>query len=167
MNYWYISSKGSNLTYKILIECSIWTLFQYVFPKLCIYSNSVPAPCESNQYLLVLKQGDELPEGFKLSMGGDIDTIDWGNNITIEVPIMGNIKLANLHFDRKAFLYYLKFDIQNTEKVVLNITKRTSGPNGREILEVRLYEICNLYNEQSHHSPTLTSYFKTQNKHTD
>ena len=83
-------------------------------------------------------------------MGGDINTLDWEKNIIIEVPSMGNIKLANLHFDRKAFLYYLKFDIQNTDNVVLNITKRQSGTDEREILKVRLCQICNLYNSLTH-----------------
>ena len=103
-------------------------------------SASVPtsalAPCESDQYLLILRQGDELPEGFKLSMDGDIGASDWEKNNTIEVPTMGDIKLTNLHFDRKAFLYYLKFDIHNTENVVLNITKRESATYETEILEV-------------------------------
>ena len=99
---------------------------------------SALAPCESHQYLLVLNQGDELPEGFMLSMDGDIDASDWKKNYTIEVPTMGGIKLTNLHFDRKAFLYYLKFDIHNTENVVLNITKRQSATYETEILEVGL-----------------------------
>ena len=94
------------------------------------------APCESDQYLVVLNQGDDLSEGFKLSMDGDIDASAWRKNYTIEVPTMGSIKLTNLHFDRKAYLYYLKFDIHNTENVVLNVTKRQSATYETEILEV-------------------------------
>ena len=144
--------KGLNYQtlYKVLLEYWICTLSHAFLLNFASIPISAPAPCESNQYLLVLKQGDELPEGFKLSMGGDINTLHWEKNIIIEVPSMGNIKLANLHFGRKAFLYYLKFDIQNTDNVVLNITKRQSGTDEREILKVRLCQICNLYNSLTH-----------------
>ena len=120
-------------------------------------TTSALTPCEPDQYLLVLKQGDELPEGFKLSFDGNIDALDWNKNNTIEVPRMGNIKLTNLHFDRKAFLYYLKFDIHNTENVVLNITKRTSGTYGTQILEVELFQLYKLLNYQMSYVLTIIS----------
>ena len=91
---------------------------------------------------MIIEQGQDLPEGFRVSAGGDINISDWYHTDPILVPGSGNIKLRNIHYNKRTYLKYLKFDIGGTSDVQLNITQKAEVTTTTLIATVRKWIIC-------------------------